>query len=81
LELCPLSAAVKETSQFKNIAPEGIAQKSDGPNVPRSRSIHSASEAEARDELARSVVAKFTSRILEGLVVCRGLVERRKGIG
>jgi hypothetical protein len=24
---------------------------------------------------------KFTSRILEGLVVCRGLVEPREGIG
>jgi len=60
---------------------EGIAQKSDGPNVPRSRSIHSASEAEARDELARSVVAKFTSQILEGKRGWRGLVEARMGIG
>jgi hypothetical protein len=29
----------------------------------------------------RSAVPKFTSRILEGLVVCRGSVEPRNGIG
>jgi hypothetical protein len=27
------------------------------------------------------ILTKFTSRILEGLVVCRGLVEPREGIG
>jgi hypothetical protein len=29
----------------------------------------------------RAGTMKFTSRILEGLVVCRGLVEPREGIG
>ena len=29
----------------------------------------------------RAGTMKFTSRILEGLVVCRGLVELREGMG